>query len=106
MSEKEIHTLMEVQYLLGRLDELHKAFPTITSMERSRKIDLRIAKYYDKLKNTSEIAYHIYIVQKETTLLSQNKSKLRMKELLKCTLAHIDSKELKKEVTDQINSYI
>ena len=48
MSEKEIHTLMEVQYLLGRLDELHKAFPTITNMERSRKIDLRIAKYYDK----------------------------------------------------------
>lgn len=106
MSEKEIHTLMEVQYLFGRLDELHKAFVSITNINSSRKIDQRLDKYYNKLKSTSEMAYHLYQVQRQTSMIFQTKSKIRMKDLLQCTLEHIDSEELKKEVKKQIDSYI
>jgi len=106
MTEKDIHTLMEVQYLFGRLDELHKAFLSITNLQSSRKIDQRLDKYYKKLKNTSEIAYHLYQVQRQTSMLLQKKSKQKVKELLQCTLAHIDSNELKIEVQKQIDSYI
>jgi len=105
MSENEIHELMKIQYLFGRLDELHKRFPTITNMGHSRKIDLRIEKYYEKLKKINELAYHLYLVQKETSIVFQHKSKLKVREMLRNTLPHIDSEELKKEVTDQINSY-
>ena len=50
MTDFEIQKFGEIQYLKGRLDELHKAYPTITNMERSRKLDGRISKYYKKLK--------------------------------------------------------
>jgi hypothetical protein len=105
MTEKEIHNLMEVQYLYGRLDELHKAFIAITNINNSRKIDQRLDKYYNKLKNTSEMAYHLYQVQRATTDVFQNKSKLRIKALLQSSLAHIDSKELKEDIKKQIDSY-
>ena len=42
MTEQDIIKYGEIQYLKGRLDELHKAFPTVTNMERSRKLDQRI----------------------------------------------------------------
>ena len=58
MTEQELHKLLEIQYLKGRLDELHKALPTITDLERSRKLDQRLDKYYNKLKAVDEIAYH------------------------------------------------
>tara|TARA_R110000744_G_scaffold209146_3_gene327994 strand:- start:572 stop:892 length:321 start_codon:yes stop_codon:yes gene_type:complete len=105
MTEKEIHNLMEVQYLYGRLDELHKAFIAITNMNNSRKIDQRLDKYYNKLKNTNEMAYHLYQVQRETSRVFQNKSKLRIKTLLQASLVHIDSQELKKDIKKQIDSY-
>ena len=105
MSEKEIHKLMEIQYLLGRLDELHKTFPTITNMGHSRRIDLRINKYYEKLKKVSELTYHLYLFQKETSAVFKYENKIKMTEMLKNTLSHIDSEELKKEVQNQINSY-
>ena len=56
MTEQELHKLLEIQYLKGRLDELHKALPTITDLERSRKLDQRLDKYYNKLKAVDEIA--------------------------------------------------
>tara|TARA_R110000823_G_scaffold286080_2_gene404466 strand:- start:1542 stop:1862 length:321 start_codon:yes stop_codon:yes gene_type:complete len=105
MTEKEIHNLVEVQYLYGRLDELHKAFIAITNMNNSRKIDQRLDKYYNKLKNTNEMAYHLYQVQRETSRVFQNKSKLRIKTLLQASLVHIDSQELKKDIKKQIDSY-
>ena len=45
MTEKEIHRFGEIQYLKGRLDELNKAIPTITNLNRQRKLDQRIEKY-------------------------------------------------------------
>ena len=63
MTEQDIIKYGEIQYLKGRLDELHKAFPTVTNMERSRKLDQRITKYFKKLKEVDEIAYHLYEVE-------------------------------------------
>ncbi len=65
MTEQELHQLLEVQYLKGRLDELeYRAVPNTTNLQNSRKLDQRISKYYDKLKNTSELAYHLHMVER------------------------------------------
>ncbi len=105
MTEQEIHKLMEVQYLKGRLDELHKALPTITNLERSRKIDQRIDKYYKKLKNTSEEAYHLYLVERVNSKLSKDKSKAFMKELLEEFVPLTKDEELLDKLRKQINKY-
>jgi hemerythrin len=106
MTEQELHKLMEVQYLKGRIDELHKAFPTITNMDRSRKIDARLTKYYEKLKNTSEEAYHLYQVERENYRISKQKSKKAIKELLDELVPHIKDEELLIKLSKQINKYI
>ena len=105
MTEQEIHKLMEVQYLKGRLDELQKALPTITNLERSRKIDQRIDKYYKKLKNTSEEAYHLYQVERVNSKLSKDKSKAFMKELLQEFVPLTEDEELLDKLRKQINKY-
>ena len=105
MTEQEIHKLMEVQYLKGRLDELHKALPTITNLERSRKIDMRISKYYEKLKNTSEEAYHLYQVERFNSIISKNKSKEFMKDLLERVSLAIKDKGMLEELKKQIKKY-
>ena len=105
MTEQQIHKLMEVQYLKGRIDELHKAFPTITNMDRSRKIDMRLAKYYEKLKNTSEEAYHLYQVERVNYQISKKKSKTFMKELLEELVPYIQDEELLQKLSRQINKY-
>jgi len=105
MTEQEIHKLMEVQYLKGRLDELHKALPTITNLERSRKIDQRIDKYYKKLKNTSEEAYHLYQVERVNSKLSKDKSKAFMKELLQEFVPLTKDEDLLDKLRKQINKY-
>ena len=63
MTDQEIRKYGEVQYLKGRLDELHKALPTVTNMERSRKLDQRVEKYINKLKKVDEVAYYLYEVE-------------------------------------------
>lgn len=105
MTEQQIHKLMEVQYLKGRIDELHKAFPTITNIDRSRKIDARLAKYYEKLKNTSEEAYHLYQVERVNYQISKKKSKTFMKELLEELVPYIQDEELLQKLSRQINKY-
>lgn len=105
MTEQEIHKLMEVQYLKGRLDELHKAHPTITNLERSRKIDQRISKYYNKLKNTSEEAYHLYQVERFNSKISKDKSKEFMKDLLERVSLVIKDEGMLEELKKQINKY-
>ena len=62
MTDQEILKFGEIQYLKGRLDELYKAIPTITNMERRRKLDQRIEKYINKLKKVDEVAYRLYEV--------------------------------------------
>jgi polyhydroxyalkanoate synthesis regulator phasin len=105
MTEQELHKLMEVQYLKGRIDELHKAFPTITNIDRSRKLDMRLSKYYEKLKNTSEEAYHLYLVERVNNKISKEKSKQFMKDLLEELVPYIQDEELLQKLSKQINKY-
>jgi len=105
MTEQEIHKLMEVQYLKGRLDELQKALPTITNLERSRKLDQRISKYYEKLRNTSEEAYHLYQVERVNSKISKGKSKKFMKDLLERVSLAIKDENILEELKKQINKY-
>ena len=63
MDKQEILKYGEIQYLKGRLDELHKAYPTVLDMGRQRKLDQRIEKYLNKLKFVDEVSYHLYLVE-------------------------------------------
>ena len=105
MTEQELHKLLEIQYLKGRLDELHKAFPTITNMDRSRKLDARIQKYYDKLKNTDEMAYHLYLVEHHNQQISKEKSKKHIQELLREIIPQLGDVELIHKIKLQLEKY-
>jgi len=111
MDEKTLHKLMEIQYLKGRLDELHKAFPTVLDQSRSRKLDVRINKYYNKLKEVDEISYHLYQVERANVRFSKIKSKKEITELLtevRNRLFYSDDKatlKLVKKIDTQLNKY-
>ena len=107
MTDFEIQKFGEIQYLKGRLDELHKAYPTITNMERSRKLDGRIAKYYKKLKDVDEVAYHLYIVEQENRAHSKERSKKDIKHLLEeiINTENIYDKELLNKISSKIESF-
>jgi hypothetical protein len=105
MDEHSIQKYGEIQYLKGRLDELHKAFPTVYNLERSRRLDSRIQKYYDKLKSVDEIAYHLYLVEINTRRKSKERSKKDMKSLLEEVLVTIEDGELKTRILQQIEKY-
>ena len=105
MTEQELHKLLEIQYLKGRLDELHKAFPNITDIGRSRKIDQRLSKYYNKFKSVDEIAYHLYQVEHHNQEISKKKSKEFMKSLLEELIPHLTNNELIQKVKEQISKY-
>lgn len=105
MTEQELHKLLEIQYLKGRIDELHKAFPTITNMDRSRKLDARIQKYYDKLKNTDEMAYHLYLVEHHNQQISKEKSKKHIQELLREIIPQLGDAELIHKIKLQLEKY-
>ena len=56
----------EVQYIKGRLDELHKLDSLINvDMSSMRIIDARISKYLDKLEQVSPLAFELYHIEKE-----------------------------------------
>ena len=82
MTEQEILKFGEIQYLKGRLDELYKAIPTVTNMERRRKLDQRIEKYITKLKKVDEVAYRLYEVELNATHRVKVKGKLETENLL------------------------
>ena len=105
MTEKDIMKYGEIQYLKGRLDELHKAFPTVTNIERSRKLDARIQKYFDKLKAVDEVAYHLYLVELSNRSYSKKRSQVQMRGILTETLEHVSDQTLREKIIDQINSY-
>ena len=105
MTEKDIIKYGEIQYLRGRLDELHKALPTITNINRSRKIDARIQKYYDKLKATDEVAYCLYLVEQQTRKISKERNQKKMSALLGDILKTDVSDELKSRILDQLDTY-
>ena len=79
MTEQELHVLLEIQYLKGRLDELeYKALPNTLNLPKSRVLDQRISKYYNKLKNTSELAYHLHMVERSN--IKETKRKILKEE--------------------------
>jgi len=95
MTDQEILKYGEIQYLKGRLDELYKALPTVTNMERRRKLDQRIEKYITKLKKVDEVAYKLYEVELNATHRVKVKGKLETENLLKEIL-------LTESITDEI----
>ena len=105
MTEHEIQRYGEIQYLKGRLDELHKAFPTVIDLHRSRKLDARIQKYYDKLKQVDEIVYHLYLVERANQAESKRKSKQHMKSLLEEIIPQLGDMELIHKIKTQIEKY-
>ena len=105
MTEAEIHTLLEIQYLKGRIDELHKALPTITNLERKRKLDIRLDKYYTKLKQTDEVAYHLFQVEKYNRDHSKRKGIQEIKDLLNEVYEKVEDPVLRIKIEEQLNTY-
>lgn len=106
MTDQEILKFGEIQYLKGRLDELYKAIPTITNMERRRKLDQRIEKYINKFKKVDEVAYLLYEVELVATHRVKMKGKLETEKLLKEILSTelITDETLIKKINDKISS--
>ena len=75
MTDQEILKYGEIQYLKGRLDELFKALPTISDLNRKRKLDQRVEKYLQKLRKVDEVAFHLYQVELKTRYKSKERSK-------------------------------
>lgn len=105
MTEQEIHKLLEIQYLKGRIDELHKAIPTITNMDRKRKLDQRLDKYYNKLKATNEIAYHLYQVETANRHHSKRKDIAEIQDLLQELYDKTEDIVLRIKIEEQLKRY-
>lgn len=107
MTSHEIQKFGEIQYLKGRLDELHKALPNVTSMEKSRRLDQRVEKYFNKLREVDEVAYHLYQVELRNRLRAKEKSKEEMKALLEEIISseNLHESELKDRILHKINTY-
>ena len=105
MNEQQIQKYGEIQYLRGRLDELNKAFPTVFDLHRSRKLDARIQKYFEKLKELDEISYHLYLVELYSRQKSKERSKNHLKALLQEVLVNVGDPLLKEKIIAQIEKY-
>ena len=105
MTEQQIQNYGEIQYLRGRLDELHKAIPTVLDLHRQRKLDARLQKYYDKLKEVDEISYHLYLVEIYSRQKSKHRSKTHIKALLEEILTSVGDPALKEKIVSQIDKY-
>ena len=112
MDYKEIHKLMEIQYLTGRLDELYKGYvPNYTSTSQ-RIVDTRISKYENKLMNLDPIAFHLYKVQHANVTMAKKKSKARISALLS-TIKDVlidefgceKDNKLVEQINEQLNTY-
>ena len=112
MDYTEIHKLMEIQYLTGRLDELYKGFVPHNNSTDGRIVDSRISKYEDKLMNLDPIAFHLYKVQHNNVKFSKRKSQARISALLS-TIRDVlidefgceEDNKLVKQITTQLNTY-
>ena len=106
MTDQEILKFGEIQYLKGRLDELYKAIPTVTNMERRRKLDQRIEKYINKLKKVDEVAYRLYEVELNATHRVKVKGKLETENLFKEILLteQITDETIIKKIKDKLET--
>ncbi len=107
MIDQDIKKYGEIQYLKGRLDELHKALPTVTNMDRKRKLDQRVEKYINKLKKVDEVCYYLYEVELTNRTRSKEKSKSEIQDLLNQILINetILNEDLLERIKNQIKSY-
>ena len=106
MTDKDISKFGEIQYLKGRLDELFKSFDIMIDVHGSRKLDQRIEKYIQKLKNVDEVAYYVYQVELKTTRKAKERSKKDIKILLEeITESENISEELLEKIKKQIDKY-
>ena len=112
MDYNELHKLMEIQYLTGRLDELYKGYvPTYTSTDM-RIQDSRISKYETKLMNLDPVAFHLYKVQHKNVTMAKKKSKAKISALLS-TIKDVlidefgceEDNKLVKQINEQLNTY-
>lgn len=103
MTDQEIQKYGEIQYLIGRLDELVlKALPNVIDLHKHRELDVRAQKYYDKLKAVDRIAYHMYLV--EST--NRNVSKLKNQNKLKQFLVEIKDQINDESIIEKLNTQI
>ena len=109
---KEIHKLMEIQYLTGRLDELYKGYVPGYNETNNRIVDTRISKYEDKLMNLDPIAFHLYKVQHNNVKFSKRKSQAKISALLSTIKSVLidefgceDDNKLVQQITKQLNTY-
>ena len=106
MTDKDILKYGEIQYLKGRLDELFKSFDILIDVYGSRKLDQRIEKYLQKLKNVDEVSFHLYQVELKTRRKSKERSKKEIKELLEeISETENISEELLDKIKKQIDKY-
>jgi len=106
MTDQDILKFGEIQYLKGRLDELYKAIPTVTNMDRRRKLDQRIEKYINKLKKVDEVAYRLYEVELNATHRVKVKGKLETENLFKEILLteQITDETIIKKIKDKLET--
>lgn len=105
MKPEEIDKLMEIQYLKGRLDELYKGYVPHNTSTSNRIVDSRISKYEEKLRSTDEVAFRLYMVEKQNRMYAKSKSKGRIKELLEEILPHITDTQLIVKIQKQLERY-
>jgi hypothetical protein len=106
MTNEQILKYGEIQYLRGRLDELHKSIPNVLDLHESRVLDQRIEKYLHKLRKVDEVAYNLYQVELKTRMHAKERSKKEIKELLGDVLTSGNlSEELVERIKNQINKY-
>jgi len=112
MDYKEIHKLMEIQYLTGRLDELYKGFVPGYNETNNRIVDTRISKYEDKLMNLDPIAFHLYKVQHNNIKFSKRKSQAKISALLSTIKSVLidefgceEDNKLVQQITKQLKTY-
>ena len=94
MTYEEILKFGEIQYLKGRLDELYKGYVPRGMSTDNRIVDSRISKYEEKLKNTDEISFYLYMTEKKNIFFSKEKNKKEIKDLLSEVSEHIDDNML------------
>jgi hypothetical protein len=107
MTDKDIQKFGEIQYLKGRLDELFKSAPEMMDILGARKLDQRIEKYLQKLKNVDEISFNLYQIELKTRYKSKERSKKEIKSLLEEILntENIINEGLKEKILKKIDSY-
>lgn len=105
MDNTILNKLLEIQYLKGRLDELYKGYVPHSNSTNNRFVDSRISKYEQKLKNTDEIAFHLYQVENENRRFAKKRSKDTIKELLKLALDKPYDVKTKEKIQAQIDNY-